>query len=293
MTLQDFVDKFNDVEWLAYAIIAGVVLVLAFITSRILRVVIGRFFRSNSEKLNLDPTAFYFTKNAVSFVVYLMALIAIFYAIPELKSIGVALFASAGIFAAIIGFASQAAFSNIVSGVMIVIFKPFRVNDMISVGINTGIVEDITLRHTVIRNFENRRLVIPNSVISGEVILNSDLVDEKVKVHFEMGISYESDHKKAMGIMRELAAAHPASIDNRSADEKARKEPLIPVKIVRFEDSSIVVRAWIWTSNPDKAFMMKCDLNQQIKEAFEANGIEIPYPHRTLIHKTVQDENEG
>ena len=122
--------------------------------------------------------------------------------IPKLKSLGVTIFAGAGILAAIIGFASQAAFSNIVSGIFIVIFKPFRVGDIVKISnLYSGIVEDITLRHTVISDFENKRLIIPNSVISAETIHNSNILDNKICNHIWYGISYDSDVDLATSII--------------------------------------------------------------------------------------------
>jgi len=282
--MQTFISWFPS-RWLAYLVMALVLLVISALISYILRLSLGKIFNKNAEKLNLDPTAFYFGKNAVSFIVYLMALILLFYNIPELKSIGVALFASAGIFAAIAGFASQAAISNMISGVMIVMFKPFRVNDHLVIGANAGIVEDITLRHTVIRNYENRRLVIPNSIMANEVILNSDLVDEKVRLHFEIGVDYNADIKKAKELIRNIVLQHKLFTDQRSKAEIDDKEDAVPVKVVRIDDSAIIIRAWVWTNNPDEAFEMKCDLNEMVKEAFDQNAIEIPYQHRTIIQK--------
>ena len=168
---------------------------------------------------------------------------------------------------------------------MIVMFKPFRVNDHLVIGTNAGIVEDITLRHTVIRNYENRRLVIPNSIMANEVILNSDLVDEKVRVHFEIGVDYNADIKKAKQLIRNIVLKHPLFTDHRSKAEIDNKEDAVPVKVLRIEDSAIIIRAWVWTNSPDEAFEMKCDLNEMVKEAFDKNKIEIPYPHRTIIQK--------
>src|SRR3990172_8509923 len=100
---------------------------------------------------------------------------------------------------AIVGFASQQAFSNIISGIFIVIFRPFRVNDIIKVGsLDAGMVEDITLRHTVIRSFENRRLISPNAVISEQTVLNSSIIVEKVCLFLYIGISFDSDVDKTI-----------------------------------------------------------------------------------------------
>ncbi len=111
---------------------------------------------------------------------FLLSLLIMTQFVDELQTISTGIFASAGIFAAIIGFASQQAFSNIVGGIFIVIFKPFRVGDFIQVGTNIGNVEDITLRHTVIKDLQNKRIIIPNSVISTETIVNNH-IEEKAK----------------------------------------------------------------------------------------------------------------
>ncbi len=133
---------------------AAVVMGVAVLFARILRLFIGRLVKGASTKLKVDPTKYNFLKNAVEFIIYLVAIIVIFNSIPKLRSYGTALFAGAGVVAAIVGFASQSAFSNIVSGIFIVMFRPFRVGDRVRVGqLYTGDVEDITLRHTVIKDF--------------------------------------------------------------------------------------------------------------------------------------------
>ena len=105
------------------------------------------------------------------FLIYTIGIIAIVYSIPSVNHIGKTLFAGAGIFSTILGFASQQAFSNIMGGIFLVLFKPFRIGDLIKVGtLNEGYVEDITLRHTVIKDFDNKRIVFPNSLISTETI---------------------------------------------------------------------------------------------------------------------------
>ncbi|MGB0429487.1 MAG: mechanosensitive ion channel family protein [Bacteroidia bacterium] len=282
--MQSLIDFFPN-RWLAYLTMAVVMLLISSGIATILRLVIGKFFRANAQKLNLDPTAFYFIKNAISFVVYLMALIVLFYNIPELKSIGVALFASAGIFAAVAGFAAQAALANMVSGIMIVIFKPYRVNDWLVVGSHSGVVEDITLRHTVIRDFEHRRLMIPNSIISNEVILNSSITDQRVRAHIEIGISYDSPIEKAKEVLQTLALNHELQIDGRSDDDFKNGEPEVPVKVLRYDDSAIIIRAWVWAETPENAFFLKCDVFEQCKAEFDKHKIEIPYPHRTIVYK--------
>ena len=114
------------------------------------------------------------------FLIYTIGIIAIVYSIHSVNHIGKTLFAGAGIFSAILGFASQQAFSNIIGGIFLVLFKPFRIGDLIKVGtLNEGYVEDITLRHTVIKDFGNKRIVIPNLLISTETIQSLRLEYER------------------------------------------------------------------------------------------------------------------
>lgn len=273
-------------EALNYVIFALSVLILAFIVLKILRAILNRYIKKSSHDLQVDPTQYKFLNNALGFIIYLAALATIFLIIPPLKTVGVTLFASAGIFAAIIGFASQAAFSNIVSGIFIVIFKPFRVGDIVKISnLYSGTVEDITLRHTVIRDFENKRLIIPNAVISSETIHNYNIIDDKVRNHIFYGISYDSNVDLAMKIIREEAMAHNHFLDNRSEEELDNGEPAVIIRLVEFGESSVNLRAQVWSKDPMLGFELKCDINKSIKERFDREGIEIPFPHRTLIYK--------
>lgn len=272
-------------ETLEYVFFAFAVFLVAFIISNVLRFSLNRLIKTASGNLNVDPTKYNFLKNAVSFIVYLAALIVIFYKIPGLRDYGVTLFAGAGVIGIIVGFASQSAFSNIISGIFLVIFKPFRVGDLVKIGEHAGTVQDITLRHTVINNFENRRIVIPNSIISDETIINSSMTEDKVCAFLEMGISYDSSIDEAIRIMQEEAMKHPNLIDNRTEEDKKNGIPQVVVRVIGFGDSSVNLRGYTWASSSREAFIMKCDLHKSVKEAWDAAGIEIPFPYRTIVYK--------
>jgi len=273
-------------KYINYIIVPLIVIISAFILSRVLRFFRRRYIKRVSDSMKLDPTKYNFIGNAMNFIIFIVSVIIIFYQIPELKQFGVGLFASAGILAAIVGFASQSAFSNIVSGIFIVLFKPFRVGDHIIISNNNqGEVEDITLRHTVIKNYENRRIVIPNSIISNDTIVNSSLEEEKTCMHVFMSISYDSDINLAMKIMQEEAMRHPNYIDNRDQEKTEDDTPSVIVRLIDFGDSSVNLRAQVWAETPMDGFAMKCDLHKQIKERFDKEGIEIPFPYRTIVYK--------
>lgn len=286
-----FIDANN--RFLRYLLVAVIIGILATVVSRILRKLMKVYFESSSRVLKVDPTRYKFLRNTVSFTVFMLATTLIFSIIPELRSVGITLFAGAGIFAAIIGFASQEAFSNIISGIFIVIFKPFRVGDSIKIGeMHQGKVEDITLRHTIINNYENRRIIIPNTVISSQTIINSTIGEEIVCVFIELGVGYDSDLDKAIALLRETASSHPNCIDHRTPLEIADGEPKVVVRVMGFGESSVQLRASAWASTSGEGFVLKCDVFETLKKRFKEAGIEVPYPHRTLVFKNSFPEKE-
>lgn len=256
----------------------------------ILAALVGRFFRSlikrSTDEMKNDPTNYLFLRHLIIGIIYLVGIGVAVYTVPELRGLASSMLAGAGILAVAVGFASQHALSNVISGMFIVIFKPFRVNDRITVRDMGGVIEDITLRHTVIRNFENRRIIIPNALISDEIVVNADFGDGKICKWIEIGISYESDIDLAKQIMREEAMAHPLLIDNRNAEQIAAGEPIVMVRLLALQDSGILLRAWAWAEGQADSFVLGCDLYESIKKRFDREGIEIPYPHRTIVQKT-------
>ncbi|MEZ4938076.1 MAG: mechanosensitive ion channel family protein [Crocinitomicaceae bacterium] len=271
----------------------GVILVLAIIVTRTIRFLIAKANKHSIEKQK-DLTRINFFKNAISFVIWLVAIGIIISMVPALRSVAVTLLAGAGILVAVIGFAAQEAFANIIGGIFIIIFKPFRIGDMIKVGaLDYGIVEDITLRHTVIVNFENKRIIVPNSKISSDNIINDSIEDERVCRFIEVGISYDSDLDLAIKIMQEEAMKHPLCVDNRTSKEKKKGYPQIEVRFLRFNDYSIDLRAYVWTNDPLTALRMHSDINRLIKLRFDKEGIEIPFPYRTIVYKKDLEEKQN
>lgn len=279
----------NAIEFLVpfeHYLIAIFIAIGTFITAKITRTALKRQFEMSNHLGSKDPTNYIFLRNGISFIFSLIGIILIFYTIPALKTVGLTLFAGAGILAAIIGFASQAAFSNIIGGLFIVIFKPFRVGDVLKVGdVEQGFVENITLRHTVIRSHKNERYIIPNSTINSEVLLNSTIEEDKTCIYLEMGISYDSDVDLAMKIMAEEAEKHPDIFDNRSTEEIAEGVPLVIVRLIGFGDSSVNLRSYLWAKDFITAFVMRTELYKNIKKRFDEEGIEIPFPYRTIVFK--------
>ncbi|MBW2982160.1 mechanosensitive ion channel family protein [Candidatus Woesearchaeota archaeon] len=266
-------------------LLVAVILFITIVFARIIKKLLTRSFERSSKYIKADPTKFTVFKHIISALIYIIGIGIAIYLIPTLRGLSISLFAGAGVLAIVIGFASQKAVSNIISGIFIALFQPFRVGDIIKFSDNVGYVEDITLRHTVLRNFENKRIIVPNSTISDATIENYNIKDEKVCRFVDFGISYDSDIDKAMRIIQKEAEKHPEFLDTRTEAEKKERKPAVTVRVIGFGDSSVNLRAWVWAKDPLAAFRLGTDLNKSIKERFDKSGIEIPFPYRTVVFK--------
>ena len=175
---------------------------------------------------------------------------------------------------------------NFFGSIAIVVGSPYEVGDFIECVDKavSGTVEDITMRHTVIRTINNRRVVIPNSEMNTYTIENFNYSDnENVKL-VNFNISYESDVDKAISILKEEMEKlyHP----NSKGINKDVEYP--KVRVSELDDSGVVLTAWVWGSDNGDAFENMYKLNYIIKNRFPKEGIEIPYPHIEIVEKTTK-----
>lgn len=244
--------------------------ILAYIFNKVFR----RFILKSTIIIKNDPTNYQFLRHFLTALIYIIGISIAIYSVPSMRTVANSILAGAGILAVAVGFASQQTLSNIISGIFIVIFKPFRVNDRLRIRDNlNGIVEDITLRHTVIRDFENRRIIIPNTLMGNEIIINSDFEDDRICNWLEMQLEHGTNISKAKIIIEETSMNHPLSLDNRTEEEIEQNMPKVKVKIVQINPVGITLRAWVWTANSAKGFELKCDLNDTIYHKFTENEI--------------------
>lgn len=256
------------------------VIAAAWLVERIIYLILRRGYAQRKAKGRDEFTQYRFLRNAVRTVVVVAAFFGVIYTIPSLRSFAFTLFAGAGLLVAILGFAAQKAFSDIISGIFIVSFKPFRVGDVIQVGQQGlfGTVEDINLRHTTILTFENRRVVIPNAIIGEERIVNSSIKEEATCQFVEVPVAVQADIDKARRIMQEESKAHPAQFDKRTPEERAAGEPEVAVRIVDIKDGMMLLRAYVWAPDPVTARLMRYELYERILKRFAKEHIPIALP---------------
>ncbi|MFC7203920.1 mechanosensitive ion channel family protein [Haloferax namakaokahaiae] len=172
-----------------------------------------------------------------------------------------------------IGFAMQDVIANFVAGIFIFTDRPFRINDWIEWDGNSGVVEDISFRVTRVRTFDNELLTVPNSQLTDGVIKNP-VAKDKLRLQVPFGIGYDDDINLATDIILEEARAH----------EGVMSDPEPSVRLTELGDSSVVLKSRIWISQPSRADFVKTrgEYVTAVKERFDAEGIDIPYPNRTL-----------
>ncbi|MFB6228651.1 MAG: mechanosensitive ion channel family protein [Halobacteriales archaeon] len=172
-----------------------------------------------------------------------------------------------------IGFALQDVISNFVAGVFIFTDKPFRNGDWIEWDGNAGTVEDISLRVTRVRTFDNELLTVSNSELTSGVVKNP--VDgDQLRLKFVFGIGYDDDIEKATEIIIEEAENHPDIMD----------DPAPSVRMNELGDSSVGLQSRIWIADPRRSDFVRIrgEYVTAVKQRFDEEGINIPYPNRTI-----------
>ena len=195
--------------------------------------------------------------------------------VPALSSAVTAILAGSGVLAVALSFAAQESVGNLVSGVFISIFRPFDVGDRVQIRTQdiTGYIEDITLRHTVIRTILGTRLIVPNSVMGSAVVENTNFREgEPTRNFIDITVSYGSDLALAKRLLEEVVTAHPLYTGPKP----------LTVFVRQFEASGIALRATMTTATVDENFIACSEVRQQLKETFDANGVTIPFNTVTI-----------
>jgi small conductance mechanosensitive channel len=277
----------GTVAWRAATLLLG--LAATFIIVYVLNKILMKSFENivlGQPKLITTLTIF---RRIVIYACVLIGVMAsIFTAFPGSMGAIASIFVAAGFASIVIGLAAQSSLSNIISGLIISVSQPFSIGDALMFRQEYCYVEDVRLMHTILRIWDNRRLVVPNSVLQNEVIVNYSMKDPSVLAPVYVQVSYESDLKKAMQIMVDAARRHPG----------CQKEGDLPkAAVMEFQDSGIQLRLLTKARDQSAAFDMIRDLMVDIKKEFDLQGIEIPYPKREVVIgkellKKISDRNE-
>lgn len=241
----------------------------------ILILIVGRWAAHLSRKLithwlgktALDTTLIKFSGNLVYALLIVVVVLAALNQVGIQTTSFVAIIGAAGL---AIGFALQGSLANFAAGVMLIIFKPFKVDNFIDAAGVMGIVEEIGLFTTQLRTPDNKTVIVPNAQITSSNITNFSAKDTR-RVDLVIGVSYSDDLAKVKAVLGDIL----------EADDRILKEPAPTVGVVELAESSIdfAVRPWV---NAADFWPVYFDLLQTIKERFDAEGISIPFPQRDI-----------
>ena len=255
-------DSWARVEQAANWLRAGLVLVVGLLLARLLAALVGRFagrFWSLDNVVLLRRAVFWTGAGLVVASV--------------LRQLGFdlgVLLGAAGILTVAVGFASQTSASNLISGLFLAIERSFEVGDAISVGGSTGEVLSIDLLSVKLRTYDNRYVRVPN-----ETIVKSDFVNFTRfairRADIMVGVAYKEDIARVRRVLFELAERHP----------KVLEEPKPLVYVLGFGSSGVDLQFSCWAAAAD-FFQTRSDLYEEVKRCFDAEGIEIPFPHVSL-----------
>ncbi len=198
--------------------------------------------------------------------------------------------AGAGVAGIAIGFAAKDTLSNLIAGVLLIIDRPFEIGDRIEVwsapagSATWGDVVDIGLRATKIKTTDNIVIIIPNNEIMKRDIVNYTIISTKIRVRINIGVSYDADIEKAKDLINSVAGTLPW----------VSKDPPPQVVVRNFGESSVDLQLRVWIDDARKRMDTISSVTDKVKEVFDKNGIEIPYPKRdiTIINKSQIESGE-
>ncbi|WP_323588302.1 mechanosensitive ion channel family protein [Aliarcobacter butzleri] len=258
----------NIVEVIASHVFSFIVALLIFfigkwIVNKIVAI-LGKVLR----KINgIDETLVKFLENIVYYALLTVVIIAALNKLGIATTSFLAILGAAGL---AIGLALKDSLGNFASGVMIVIFKPFKVGDSVVAGGVTGIVTEVTIFNTVFLTADNQKIIVPNSSITGGSITNVNANDTR-RVDIIVGISYEDNIKHAKEVL--------ANIINENS--KVLKDKAVGINVTELADSSVNITINVWVKSSDFA-STKAELLESIKTTFDEVGITIPYPKQEV-----------
>lgn len=226
--------------------------------------------RKAMNKAQYDESLKKFLLNLINWILKIVLIIAVLGTVGVETTSFAAILAAAGL---AIGLALQGSLGNFAGGVLIMIFKPFKIGDLIEAQGEVGVVKEIEIFTTKLTGLSNREIIIPNGSLSNGNIINYTTEGTR-RVDLVFGVSYDADIKQTKNVIINVLTSHP----------KILKEPAPAVTVLELADSSVnfAVRPWC---NSEHYWDVYFEVTENVKEALDAAGIEIPYPHQVEIQK--------
>lgn len=238
-----------------------------FVIGRWLAKLISRGLEKALVRTGTERSLVGFARGLVYYLIFALAVVAALQTLGVQTTSLVALLGAAGL---AIGLALEGALANFAAGVMLLMFRPFKVGDLVEIADKLGVVEDLLVFSTILLTPDNKTVIIPNAQVTGDTITNYSR-QGLLRLDLVFGIGYEDDLLQAKRILQELLDNHP----------HVAKEPAPTVAVLELADSSVnfAVRPYV---APGDYWAVHFDLTEQVKLRFDAEGISIPFPQRDV-----------
>ncbi len=284
VTIQQTKEYVDENPWAQVLIRVILILLLTLFVAYVSK----RLWKRAGER-NRKKDQYLFRKYIYYFVqgcIYVVGVLCAVGQIPLLSQVVQTILAGSGIVALAVSLSAQESLNNIIGGIFITLFKPFEVGDRVALTESDviGTIEDITLRHTIVKTFTNTRLVVPNAKMNQEMLENYNIVDARASSWVDVTVAYESDLDLAMQIMADVIGSHPLFLDTRPEDQR-ETTPKVHVYVRELGSSGVELRAAMWTRTVDDNYAACCDARLALKKAYDEAGIEIPYTKYTILHQ--------
>jgi small-conductance mechanosensitive channel len=251
---------------------------LAWLVGRILRLTVQRALAHDTHDL-VDRTTVRFLAQLARMAVYVFAFITYAHLVPALARLSTIWLASVSIISAIIGLAAQNTLGNLIAGISLLLYRPFKVRDRLQItaptGVETGVVENLNLGYTLLKTDDNRRVVVPNSIMASQTTISLTGDDPRAICSVPITITYDSDMDKARSVLLESAKKHPKIQQVRGCS------------VTQLGPYGIVLTLNAWCADAVIASEVKCDLLEQANKRFAVEGIKIPFLQTAIVLKNV------
>ena len=267
MDYQEMIDSFLEalVAFVPKLIVGILVLIIGMILTRIL----VKLFKSYLKKRNVDKSLITFLPSLLRFVLILAVLLTAIAIFGVKVTAFVAILGAAGFG---VGMALQGSLGNFASGVLILVFRPFKIGDIITLQGKTGRVSDIQIFNTVLRTYQNELVIIPNAIVTSNIIVNIS-TEGLVRLDLTYGISYADDIGKAKSLLREIA----------EGCEQVLKDPEPIVAVRTLNNSSVEFDLMVWI-DPEDMLGVRHFITEQVKRIFDQHEVSIPFPQMDVHH---------
>ncbi|MGC1120467.1 MAG: mechanosensitive ion channel family protein [Candidatus Methanofastidiosia archaeon] len=244
--------------------------ILVFLTAFVISVIVARIIRANVRAALKERVAEHMLSILEKFVYYSIISMGVIIALPQLGLHLTGLLVAGGFAGVVVGFASQSVVSNLISGLFLIIERPIKIGDQISVGDISGVVKDIRVLSTIMRTFDGTYVRIPNGKVFSSNIMNYTAYPAR-RFQYSIGIGYEDDAEEAIRVIKKVLEEHPFALVN----------PKPTVFVDNLGDSSVHLDVRVWA--PSQVwYTVQMELLWKMKVELEEAGISIPFPQRVI-----------